>query len=68
MRTIDYFAEMVSCTKSDGHKEITEIRIDRVMDIRRKLRKGKYNLSENLNVAIDRLLEEILEDQSENSR
>jgi hypothetical protein len=68
MRTIDYFAGMVSCATSDGYEQNAEIKVNRVINIRRKLRSGKYNLSENLSVAIDRLLEEILEDHPEKSR
>ncbi len=65
MRTLDYLTGMVSCMTFAEREQVTEIRIDRVIDTRRKLKEGKYNLSENLSVAMDRLLEEILEDQSE---
>lgn len=61
MITIDSIENMTSCCTLIEHEQISEIRFDKVQDTQRKLKSGQYNLDRNLNIAIDRLLEEILE-------
>jgi hypothetical protein len=38
---------------------LPEVRREKVLNVRRQLNKGKYNLNERLNVALDRVLEEL---------
>lgn len=38
---------------------LPEVRREKVLDIRRQLTEGKYNLSERLDVALDRVLDEL---------
>lgn len=45
----------------DAQGKNVEIRLDRILDIRRRLISGEYNLTEHLDIVVDRLLEEILE-------
>lgn len=51
----------IACLAFDEHEQNMEIRFDRILDIRRKLISGEYNLTEHLDIAADRLLEEIIE-------
>lgn len=37
-----------------------DIRVDKILDIRRQLGEGRYSIADKLDVVIDRLLEEIL--------
>jgi len=38
---------------------LPEVRREKVLDIRRQLTEGKYNLGERLDVALDRVLDEL---------
>ena len=38
---------------------LSDVRKEKVLDIRRQLTEGKYDLSERLNVAIDKVLEDL---------
>ncbi len=38
---------------------LPELRREKVLDIRRQLTEGKYNLNERLDVALDRVLDEL---------
>jgi len=40
-------------------REVPEIRADRVAEIRRQIESGEYETEERLNLALDRLLDEI---------
>jgi hypothetical protein len=40
-------------------EQVTEMRIDRVLDIRCKIKSGEYSLAERLDLVIDRLLADI---------
>jgi hypothetical protein len=41
-------------------EQVVEMRIDRVLDIRRKINSGEYGLAERLDVVVNKLLEDIL--------
>jgi hypothetical protein len=43
-----------------------EIRVDRVLMIRRQLGEGRYRVAEKLNVVVDRLLEELFQHNCSN--
>ena len=60
MLTREYIEGIVSRRILFEQEKIQEIRLEKVIDTRRKLRSGKYNIEDHLNIAIDRLLEEIL--------
>ena len=67
MITMDYFNGTVLCSVCTEHEQTQEIRLEKVLSTRRKLRSGEYNLAEHLNYALDVLLEEILvENRGEN--
>lgn len=38
---------------------LPEIRKEKVLDVRQQINKGEYNLNERLNVALDRVLEDL---------
>ncbi|MHC4571347.1 MAG: flagellar biosynthesis anti-sigma factor FlgM [Planctomycetota bacterium] len=38
---------------------LPEVRKEKVLDIRRQLNKGKYNLNMRLNIALDKVLEDL---------
>ncbi|MHC4424058.1 MAG: flagellar biosynthesis anti-sigma factor FlgM [Planctomycetota bacterium] len=38
---------------------LPEVRREKVLDVRRQLTEGKYNLNERLDVALDRVLEDL---------
>ena len=38
---------------------LPEVRKEKVLDVRRQLTEGKYDLNERLNVALDKVLEEL---------
>ena len=38
---------------------LPEVRKQKVLDVRRKLNKGKYNLNKRLDIAIDKVLEDL---------
>ena len=38
---------------------LPEVRRDKVLDVRRQLNEGKYNLNERLDIAVDKVLEEL---------
>lgn len=40
-------------------RDIPEIRVDRVMQLREAIQSGKYETPEKLDIALDRLLDEI---------
>lgn len=65
MVAIDCCYGMVSCLADVEHEQTPGIRFDKVLYVRRKLRSGKYNISEHLDVAIDKLLEDILVQEPE---
>ena len=60
MITMECIEEMVFCSTFTEQEQAREIRNKKVKDTRRKIRSGKYNLDKKLNIAMDRLLEEIL--------
>ena len=64
METIDSSNNKLSCRTITEQEQCLKVRKDKVLNIRRKLRKGKYNLSQGLTIAIDRLIEEILIEDS----
>ena len=66
MLTIDCAEKMVSCHSFTENEHNSVNRNRKVQDTKRKLRSGKYNLEKKLSIAMDRLLEEILEDKPEN--
>jgi len=39
---------------------LPEARVEKVLDVRRQLTEGKYNLNERLDVALDKVLEELI--------
>jgi hypothetical protein len=39
----------------------SEIRVEKIMDVRRQLGEGRYELAERLDVVLDRILEDLLE-------
>ena len=60
MAAVDCCCRMLFCSEDIEQHRIPEIRIDRVLDVRNRLRSGKYNIAERLDTVIDRLLEDIL--------
>jgi hypothetical protein len=66
METIYYHDIIVSCRTSPDREQNPGIRGDRVLDIRSKLRSGKYNIAKHLDIVVDRLLEDILVRKPEN--
>jgi hypothetical protein len=40
--------------------EMPEIRYEKVSDVRNQLKRGEYNLNERLELALDRVLEELI--------
>jgi len=38
---------------------LPEVRRDKILDIRRRLTKGQYDLSERLDIALDKVLEDL---------
>jgi hypothetical protein len=60
MLTLDYFDGLLCCCTSSELEQTSGIRLDKVIDIRRRLRAGNYNLDEHLDEAVDKLLEDIL--------
>ncbi len=60
------FVASIACLSFYEQEQNPGIRLDRIMYIRRKLTSGEYNLTEHLDIAVDRLLEEILEQQPAN--
>ncbi len=38
---------------------LPEVRKEKVLDVRQQINKGEYNLNERLNVALDRVLEDL---------
>ncbi|UCF42223.1 MAG: flagellar biosynthesis anti-sigma factor FlgM [Planctomycetota bacterium] len=38
---------------------LPEVRRNKVLDVRRRINKGEYNLNERLNIALDRVLEDL---------
>ena len=65
METIDSSNKKLSYSIITEQEQSLEDRKEKVLNIRRKLRKGKYNLNEGLTIAIDKLIEEILVEDSE---
>jgi hypothetical protein len=61
-----HFDAGITCQAFGEHGQNTEIRLDRILEIRRQLTSGEYDLTEHLDIAMDRLLEEILEEPPEN--
>ena len=39
---------------------LPEVRKEKVLDVRRQLTEGKYNLNERLDIALDRVLEDLI--------
>ncbi len=66
MKTKVYLKKTASCPGPAGGEQAAEIRTEKVRQIRGKLKAGTYNLDERLSLAMDRLLEEILIQNSEN--
>lgn len=49
--------------KDDGTAEFEqEIRIDKILSVRRQLGEGRYYVYEKLDIVVDRFLEELLND------
>lgn len=65
MVAIDCCCRMVSCSADIEQKRTPGIRLERVLDVRHKLRSGKYNIAEHLDIVVDKLLEDILVQQPE---
>ena len=40
--------------------EQPEIRVDKVLEIRRQLREGKYSIAERLDVVVDRIIKDLM--------
>jgi negative regulator of flagellin synthesis FlgM len=38
---------------------LPEVRQEKILDVRRQLTEGKYNLNERLNIALDKILEDL---------
>jgi hypothetical protein len=38
---------------------LPEVRREKVLDVRRRINRGEYNLNERLNIALDRVLEDL---------
>ena len=55
---IDYQKNNEFCLKLRKHN--TNIRQAKVLDIRSKINSGSYNIKKRLNIAVDRLIEDIL--------
>ena len=55
---IDYHENNECCLRLRKHN--TNIRQNKVLDIRNKLNSGRYNIKKRLNIAVDRLIEDIL--------
>ena len=60
MYTMDYFENNVCCLANPEQQQNITIMDNKVLDIREKIKSGKYNVEEYLDIAIDRLLEDIL--------
>ena len=56
----NYFNCLTCCISSNEQKQTQEIRNEKIMEIREKIKLKKYNAEEHLSVALDRLLEDIL--------
>ena len=66
METTYYLDSIVSCRTSPQREQNPGIRVDRILDIRSKLRSGKYDITKHLDIVVDRLLEDILVPKPEN--
>jgi hypothetical protein len=62
----DNFKRMTSCSISVEREQAGQIRFDKVLNARRKLRSGEYDLEEHLDVVVDKLLEKILIENQKN--
>ena len=61
MATIDLLDRIVSCRTYTKKEQTEGIRLNKVQNTRCKLKSGKYDLGERLSIALDRLIEEVLE-------
>jgi hypothetical protein len=66
MITKNNLDESAACPVHEEPEQTPEKRLDKVRQIRRKIKSGKYDPEEHLNLAMDRLIEEILMQKSEN--
>ncbi len=66
METIYYLDSIVSCRTSRVREQNPSIRSDRVLDIRNKIKSGRYDITRHIDIVVDRLLEEILVQKPEN--
>ena len=60
MYTMDYFENNVCCLANPEHRQNITTMDNKVLDIRDKIKAGKYNVEDYLDIAIDKLLEDIL--------
>lgn len=51
---------MISCSEDIEQNQNPTVRLDRILDVRHKLKSGKYNVAERLDVVVDKLLEDVL--------
>jgi len=56
MRTYDPSACSGTAVAVLTEKKKPEVRIDKILDIRRQLGEGRYSIAERLDVVVDRLL------------
>lgn len=60
MYTMDYTENNACCLANPEQEQNITIIDDKVLDIREKIKAGKYNVEDYLDIAIDKLLEDIL--------
>ena len=60
MYTMDYTENNTCCLANPEQKQNITIIDNKVLDIREKIKAGKYNAEDHLDIAIDKLLENIL--------
>lgn len=66
MKTINCCDRMSFSDTFTEQEQASEIRNKKVQDTRRKIKSGKYNPDNHLNIALDRLIEEILKQNPSN--
>lgn len=65
MITKDNLNETVSCSEPKEQEKNPEIRVDKVRQVRLKLKAKQYHPDDYLDIALDRMLEAILTQNSE---
>jgi hypothetical protein len=61
MNSMVCFMNCESDKDADTAEDSPEIRIDKVLSVRRELGEGRYCIFEKLDIVVDRLLEELLD-------